>query len=211
MRRLYITVCGNIGAGKTTLVSLLARTFGWQPYYEGVANHPYLEDYYKDMHRWGFHTQIYFLIQRFKQQQEIALLPVTVCQDRSIYEDHEIFAKSLYHLGILSERDYATYRELFDAITPYITKPDLLIYLKASVPTLMERISGRSRGFEAGITAEYLTHLNEHYQTWMDNFTLCPVLTVDADRLDFVKREQDRREVITMVENALPEPLINLE
>lgn len=191
IRRLYISVCGNIGAGKTSLVTLLCQEFGWHPYYEDVRDHPYLEDYYRDMHRWGFHTQIYFLTQRFKQQQEIARIPMSVCQDRSIYEDHEIFAKSLYLLGILSQRDYLSYRQLFEAITPYITKPDLLIYLKASVPTLLERIRLRSRGCESGITADYLEHLNQRYAEWMEHFDLCPVLTLDADRLDFVQRDGD--------------------
>ena len=190
-KRLYITVCGNIGVGKTSLVSLLCQEFGWQPYYEGVNDHPYLDDYYKDMPRWGFHTQLYFLTQRLRQHQDIANIPASVCQDRSIYEDHEIFAKSLYNLGIMSERDYGTYRQLFDAISPYITKPNLLIYLKASVPTLMGRIALRSRDCESGIAADYLEHLNERYREWMEHFTLCPVLTLEADKLDFVQRDGD--------------------
>ena len=127
--RVYVSVCGNIGAGKTSLVERLCREFGWQPYYEGVVDHPYLEDYYQDMKRWGFQTQIYFLTARLRQQQEIAQIPASVCQDRSIYEDHEIFARSLTNLGIMSERDYRTYRLLFESITPYISRPDLLIYL----------------------------------------------------------------------------------
>lgn len=190
-KRLYITVCGNIGAGKTSLVSLLCQEFGWQSYYEEVHGHPYLDDYYQDMPRWGFHTQIYFLTQRLRQQQDIATIPATVCQDRSIYEDHEIFAKSLLHLGIMSQRDYLSYRQLFEAITPYITKPDLMIYLQASVPTLVERIQQRSRDCESGIAPDYLAHLNERYTEWMDHFDLCPILTLDADTLDFVKRNGD--------------------
>lgn len=190
-KRLYVTVCGNIGAGKTSLVKLLCEEFSWQYYYEEVRDHPYLDDYYLDMPRWGFHTQIYFLTQRLKQQQEIAGIPNSVCQDRSIYEDHEIFAKSLLHLGIMSQRDYFSYRQLFEAIAPYVTKPDLLIYLRASVPTLMDRIRQRSRDCETTIQADYLAHLNERYAEWMGHFDICPMLTLDADRLDFVKHNSD--------------------
>lgn len=190
-KRLYVTVCGNIGAGKTSLVKLLCEEFSWQYYYEEVRDHPYLDDYYLDMHRWGFHTQIYFLTQRLKQQQDIARIPGSVCQDRSIYEDHEIFAKSLLHLGIMSQRDYGSYRQLFEAIAPYVTRPDLLIYLQASVSTLVERIRLRSRDCESGIEPDYLSHLNDRYIEWMEHFDLCPVLTLDADRLDFVKRDGD--------------------
>ncbi len=203
-QRLYVSVCGNIGAGKTSLVERLCQEFQWQPYYEGVTGHPYLDDYYRDMPRWGFHTQIYFLTQRLRQQQEIAQIPISVCQDRSIFEDHEIFAKSLHLQGILSDRDYNTYRLLFDAITPFISKPDLLVYLKASVPTLMSRIEQRSRGCESGITLDYLEHLNERYSLWMEGFRYCPVLTLDADRLDFVRCERDFRFIVEEVKKILP-------
>jgi deoxyadenosine/deoxycytidine kinase len=202
-KRLYITVCGNIGAGKTSLVTLLCQKFGWQHYYEEVRDHPYLDDYYQDMPRWGFHTQIYFLTQRLKQQQEIARIPASVCQDRSIYEDHEIFAKSLLHLGIMGQRDYLSYRQLFEAITPYVTSPDLLIYLKASVSTLVERIRLRSRDCETGISPDYLAHLNERYADWMDHFDLCPMLILDGDRLDFVQRDGDLRFVYEQVSGFL--------
>jgi deoxyadenosine/deoxycytidine kinase len=201
--RVYVSVCGNIGAGKTSLVERLCKEFGWQPYFEGVVDHPYLDDYYKDMQRWGFHTQIYFLTARLRQQQEIARIPGSVCQDRSIYEDHEIFARSLAGLGIMSQRDYQTYRLLFDAITPYISRPDLLIYLRASVPTLMYRIQLRSRDCETTITADYLEHLNQHYEDWMGRFTVCPVLTLDADSLDFVNRSTDLASVFDNVHRML--------
>lgn len=201
--RLYVTVCGNIGAGKTSLVKLLCAEFGWQPYFETVFDHPYLDDYYKDMPRWGFHTQIFFLTQRLRQQQEIAQIPVSVCQDRSIFEDHEIFAKSLWHLGIMSQRDYGAYRLLFDTISPYITRPDLLIYLRCSVPTLQERIARRSRECESTITDDYLAHLNERYEEWMQHFDLCPVLMVDGDRLDFVQRDGDLQFIFEQVRRAL--------
>ena len=203
MDKLYVTVCGNIGAGKTSLVERLCRHFGWQPYYEGVVDHPYLADYYTDMSRWGFHTQIYFLTARLRQQQEIAQIPAPVCQDRSIYEDHEIFARSLTSLGIMSERDYQSYRLLFDTITPYITKPDLMIYIRASVPTLLERITSRSRDFENSIAPSYLEHLNTHYEDWMGRFTICPVLTIDGNALDFVHRSDDMRHILDDVHRTL--------
>ncbi len=201
--RVYVTVCGNIGAGKTSLVQRLCREFGWQPYLEEVVDHPYLDDYYKDMRRWGFHTQIYFLTARLRQQQEIAQIPMSVCQDRSIYEDHEIFARSLTSLGIMSQRDYQSYRLLFESITAYISRPDLMVYLRASVPTLMERISVRSRDYESTITPDYLQHLNEHYEDWMARFNLCPVLALDGDRLDFVHRPGDLSHIFEGVHKML--------
>ena len=144
-RRIYATVAGNIGAGKSTLVQVLAQEFGWQPYYELVADHPYLDDYYSDMPRWGFHAQIYFLSQRYEQQQEISDNPLSVCQDRSMYEDYEIFVKGLLEQGIFSPRDFQTYRRLYSALSLSVDRPDLLIYLRASVSTLQTRIGGRSR------------------------------------------------------------------
>ena len=201
--RIYVSVCGNIGAGKTSLVERLCQEFGWQPYFEGVVEHPYLDDYYKDMQRWGFHTQIYFLTARLRQQQEIAQIPTSVCQDRSIYEDHEIFARSLTSLGIMSERDYQSYRLLFESITRYISRPDLLIYLRASVPTLMNRITMRSRDCESTITTDYLAHLNEHYENWMSRFDVCPILALDCDALDFVNRPADLGYVFERVHHVL--------
>jgi deoxyadenosine/deoxycytidine kinase len=201
--RVYVTVCGNIGAGKTSLVERLCAEFGWQPYFEGVVDHPYLDDYYKDMQRWGFHTQIYFLTARLRQQQEIAQIPASVCQDRSIYEDHEIFARSLTSLGIMSQRDYQSYQLLFESITPYISRPDLMIYLRASVPTLVERICMRSRDCESTITPDYLTHLNQHYEDWMRRFDICPILVLDGDRLDFVNRPGDLQQVFASVHSVM--------
>ncbi len=201
--RVYVTVCGNIGAGKTSLVERLCKEFSWQPYFEGVVDHPYLDDYYKDMQRWGFHTQIYFLTARLRQQQEITHIPASVCQDRSIYEDREIFARSLTSLGIMSQRDYQSYQLLFESITPYISRPDLMIYLRASVPTLVERISRRSRDCESAITSDYLEHLNKHYEDWMSRFDVCPVLVLDGDHLDFVDRPSDLAEVYESVHHML--------
>ncbi|HEU5011400.1 MAG TPA: deoxynucleoside kinase [Roseiflexaceae bacterium] len=198
-RRHHVAIAGNIGVGKSTLVSILAEEFGWQPYYELVADHPYLDDYYADRERWGFHSQIWFLTQRFEQHQEIADTPVSVCQDRSIYEDYEVFVKGLLEQGILSHRDFRTYRKMFTALVRGMTPPTLLVYLHASVPTLLKRINGRSRPYEQAIPADYLEHLNHRYDEWLRRFELCPMLTIETDDLDFAHDVADRREVVDMI------------
>ncbi len=208
-QRIYATVAGNIGVGKSTLVELLARELGWQPYYELVADHPYLDDYYKEMTRWGFHAQIYFLSQRYEQQQEISDNPLSVCQDRSMYEDYEIFVKGLLEQGIFSPRDFQTYRRLFLALSRSVDQPDLLIYLKASVPTLQARINGRSRPYERAIPDDYLATLNRRYELWIEKWELCPVLTFDCDRLDFVHSEEDRQYIVHRLREYLEVPLGN--
>lgn len=201
-RRQHVTIAGNIGVGKSTLVSILAEEFGWQPYYELVADHPYLDDYYADRERWGFHSQIWFLSQRFEQHQEIADTPVSVCQDRSIYEDYEVFVKGLLEQGIFSHRDFRTYRRLFQALVRSITPPTLLVYLNASVPTLLERINGRSRPYERSIPAAYLEQLNRRYEEWLRRFELCPVLTIETDALDFAHDVGARREIVEQIGQA---------
>jgi deoxyadenosine/deoxycytidine kinase len=202
-RRIYVTVAGNIGAGKSTLVELLARESGWQPYYELVADHPYLDDYYRDMPRWGFHAQIYFLSQRYEQQQEISDNPLSVCQDRSMYEDYEIFVKGLLEQGIFSPRDFQTYRRLYSALSLSVDRPDLLIYLRASVSTLQTRIGGRSRPYERAIPDEYLAALNRRYEVWIAKWEMCPVLTFDSDPLDFVHNEEDQQYILHRVHEYL--------
>lgn len=198
-RRQHVTIAGNIGVGKSTLVGILAEEFGWQPYYELVAEHPYLDDYYADQERWGFHSQIWFLSQRYEQHQEIADTPTSVCQDRSIYEDYEVFVKGLLEQGIFSHRDFRTYRRLFSALMRSITPPTLLVYLHASVPTLLGRINGRSRPYERTIPSSYLTHLNRRYEEWLRRFELCPVLTIETDNLDFAHDLSARREVVELI------------
>jgi deoxyadenosine/deoxycytidine kinase len=198
-RRQHVTIAGNIGVGKSTLVGILAEEFGWQPYYELVAEHPYLDDYYADRERWGFHSQIWFLSQRYEQHQEIADTPVSVCQDRSIYEDYEVFVKGLLEQGILSHRDFRTYRRLFHALVRSVTPPTLLIYLRASIPTLLDRINGRSRPYERAIPASYLEQLNRRYEEWLRRFELCPVLTIETDALDFAHDVAARREVVDLI------------
>lgn len=201
--QMYISVAGNIGVGKSTLVALLADTFGWQPYYEFVAEHPYLTDYYADRERWGFHSQIWFLSQRFEQHQEIADTPIAVIQDRSIYEDYEVFVKGLLEQGILSHRDFRTCRRLYGALVKNVVPPRLLIYLQASVPTLATRIARRARDGEQQIPAAYLEHLNRRYEAWLRRWDICPVLPIRTDDLDFVTRPADREFVIDAVRRGL--------
>lgn len=201
--RHHVTIAGNIGVGKSTLVGILAEEFGWQPYYELVADHPYLDDYYADRERWGFHSQIWFLSQRYEQQLEIADTPISVCQDRSIYEDYEVFVKGLLEQGIFSHRDFRTYRRLFYALTQSITPPTLLVYLQASVPTLLGRINGRARPAEAAIPPDYLAQLNRRYEEWLRRFELCPVLQIETDSLDFAHDAAARREVVELIGQAV--------
>lgn len=201
--RHHITIAGNIGVGKSTLVGILAEEFGWQPYYELVADHPYLEDYYRDRERWGFHSQIWFLTQRYQQHLEIADTPISVCQDRSIYEDYEVFVKGLLEQRILSHRDFRTYRQLFHALVQSISPPTLLVYLQATVPTLMHRINGRARSAESAIPSAYLEHLNQRYDEWLRKFELCPVLRIETDDLDFAHDAGARREVVELIAQAL--------
>ncbi len=199
----YIVVAGNIGVGKSTLVQLLCQRMGWDPFYEPVTENPYLGDFYQDMSTWSFHSQVFFLAHRMQIQQAIIRHPGHVIQDRSIYEDAEIFALNLYLQGYLSQRDYETYRALYQAINDFLPPPDLVIYLRASVSTLMKRISHRGRTYEQTISSDYLEGLNQLYETWIDNFTLCPILAVPADDLDFVSHPGHLRLISQKVEDKL--------
>lgn len=203
VRRHYITIAGNIGVGKSTLVGILADAFGLQPYYEIVADHPFIDDYYADRVRWGFHSQIWFLSQRFEQQQEIADTPISVVQDRSMYEDYEVFVKGLLEQGILSHREFRTYRCLYQTLTRSVQPPTLLMYLRAGVPTLRQRIDKRARPSEQQIPDSYLEQLNRRYQEWLRRFEVCPVLTVDTDELDLVSDKEQRLEVVELIRQAL--------
>lgn len=182
----FITVAGNIGVGKSTLVEKLSARLGWEPFFEGVVDNPYLADFYANMAAWSFHSQIFFLGRRLKDLRRLMDFPRAVVQDRSVYEDAEIFAKNLYLQGFIGERDWASYYELYQALAELLPPPDLIVYLQAAVPTLLRRIALRGREYEKAIAPEYLAQLNSLYEEWIADFKLCPVLVVPADRLDYV-------------------------
>lgn len=185
----FVAVAGNIGAGKTTLCNLLSDHLDWEPFLEGVTDNPYLADFYADMPRWSFHSQVYFLAQRLRHHRQLLERPHSVIQDRTVYEDAEIFAQNLYERGDMQERDHRTYNDLYQAVRTVLPPPDLVIYLRASVDTLRSRIYQRGRDYEQDIDIDYLRRLNRLYETWFENFALCPVLAVPADRLDFVTND----------------------
>jgi deoxyadenosine/deoxycytidine kinase len=185
----FIAVAGNIGVGKSTLVEFLANRLGWSPFYEPVSENPYLADFYRDMTAWAFQSQIFFLTRRLSTHRALLDHPTSAIQDRSVYEDAEVFAYNLFLQGNMAERDYLSYRELYHVLAQFLPPPDLVVYLRASVPTLVERISQRGRDYEKEIEPEYLQRLNDLYETWIDTFTLCPVLTVPSDDLDYVAHD----------------------
>jgi len=197
---MHIAVVGNIGAGKTTLTELLAKNYGWQAQYESVENNPYLEDFYSDMKRWSFNLQIFFLNSRFQQIMEIQKSKANIIQDRTIYEDAFIFAANLRDMDLMTERDYENYRRIFDNITSFIKPPDLLIYLKASVPTLVNNIQRRGREYEIGIRLDYLSKLNEKYEQWIKSYRSGKLLILDKDKLDFANNTEDLASVIEKIE-----------
>lgn len=199
----FIAVAGNIGVGKSTLVNLLSERLGWEPFYEPVTENPYLIDFYSNMNVWGFHSQIFFLTHRLKIHQQLIKYPGSVMQDRSIYEDAEIFAHNLNKQGHLSKRDWDTYHTLYQTISEFLPPPDLMIYLRASVNTLKNRIAQRNRDYEKTITPDYLEQLNGLYENWITGFTLCPVLTVPADDLDYVAHPQHLELIIKKVQEKL--------
>jgi len=182
----FVAIAGNIGVGKSTLVTMLSKQLGWQPFYEPEIENPYLADFYQDMRSWAFHSQIFFITRRLRSHRQLIDHPTSVVQDRSVYEDAEVFACNLHQQGLFNDRDYNSYRELYQVLTKFLPPPDLVIYLRASVETLEERINLRGRDYERRITSEYLDQLNKLYETWIDNFNLCPVLSVPADDLDYV-------------------------
>ncbi|HPH97759.1 MAG TPA: deoxynucleoside kinase [Anaerolineaceae bacterium] len=199
----YIVIAGNIGVGKSTLAELLSARLGFEPFYEPVANNPYLADFYSDMPAWAFHSQIYFLSHRLRTQRQLMSHPGSIIQDRSVFEDAEIFAANLHRQGHLSQRDFDTYTNLYQTLIEFLPPPDLVIYLRASTPTLQHRIALRSRDYERSISPAYLEQLNMLYEDWIRRFTLCPVLTIPADDIDFVAQPRHLELVVRKVQEKL--------
>ncbi|MDB5087354.1 deoxynucleoside kinase [Mucilaginibacter sp. OK098] len=200
---MHIAIVGNIGAGKTTLTELLAKNYGWDPLYEAADNNPYLEDFYSDMKRWSFNLQIYFLNTRYRQIIDIQKNDHNIIQDRTIYEDAYIFAENLHDMGLMTTRDYENYAAIFDNITEFIKPPDLLIYLKASVPTLVNNIQRRGREYESGIRLDYLSKLNDKYDKWIKGYKLGKLLIIDKDNIDFANNTEDLATIVQLVEREL--------
>jgi deoxyadenosine/deoxycytidine kinase len=199
----FVAVAGNIGVGKSTLVTLLCKRLKWEPFFEPVAENPYLADFYSDMRAWSFHSQIFFLTHRLRIHRRLLDHPNSAIQDRSVYEDAEVFACNLYRQGLMDERDYQSYRELYKVLAAFLPPPDLVVYLRASVPTLLSRIANRGRDYEQSITPEYLGQINELYEEWISNFHLCPVLTVPADDLNYVENSSHLDLVARKIEEKL--------
>lgn len=202
MPRRFIAVAGNIGAGKTELVAFLCRRFGFKPFFEPNEGNPYLEDFYRDMRAWAFHSQVYFLTHKMRLHRELMAEPATttVVQDRTLYEDAEIFARNLHDQGYLSDRDWRTYRELFETVSGVLAPPDVMIFLSAPVSTLRKRIERRGRPMEAEIPPEYLRRLNRLYASWRKRWTLSPVIELRTDKLDYLTDLVDRIDVLRQIE-----------
>ena len=200
---MHIAVAGNIGVGKTTLTGLLAKNFNWEPHYESVDNNPYLDDFYTDMQRWAFNLQVYFLNSRFGQLKEFQESGKNIIQDRTIYEDAHIFAPNLHAMGLMTSRDFDNYSSLFNLMSSFVNPPDLLIYLRASVPTLVKQIQSRGRDYESSIRIDYLTRLNERYEAWISEYTSVKLLVIDTDDLDFSKNQEDLGFVVDKVNAEL--------
>lgn len=202
-KKYFISVAGNIGSGKSSLTRLVSEKLGWIPYYESVQNNPYLKDFYAKMKRWSFQLQVYFLSHRFRTHKEIINSKKSVIQDRSIYEDVEIFARNLYLMGRMERRDYNNYRNLFHEMVDYLKPPDLIVYLKANVNTLMNQIKSRGREFEKGIERAYLERLNRSYGQWISSYKLGKVLIIDSNKLDFVYDKEHFDFILNKIKKAL--------
>lgn len=189
--KLFITIAGNIGTGKTTLTRMLAEHYGWKPHFESVTDNPYLKDFYDDMARWSFPLQIYFLNHRYKVHRDVSLGHGSAIQDRSIYEDSHIFARNLFESGKMEERDYRNYVDLYSEMIKHLPPPDLMIYMKKSVPRLVDQIRKRGRDFEQNIPVDYLTCLNRYYEEWIGDYNIGKLLIIDSNELDFVARPED--------------------
>lgn len=200
-----VGIAGNIGVGKTTLTKNLAARLEWKPFYESVIDNPYLNDFYGDMRRWSFNLQVYFLAHRFRSQKEMGEITQPSVQDRTIYEDVEIFARSLYEQGYMTDRDYRTYRELFYDMVSFLPKPDLIIYLKASVKTLLSRINQRGRDFERRISPDYIEYLNHAYDRWIkEAVEFENILIINADEVDFLRENEKFEELVKNIRDYCP-------
>ena len=199
----FVGIAGNIGAGKTTLAEIVAKHFDWMAYYESVADNPYLDDFYRDMHRWSFNLQIYFLHHRFSNQIAIRSNSRGVIQDRTIYEDVEIFARNLHEMKYMTDRDWQTYKDLFNNMVQFLQKPDLIIYLRASTDTLLSRVKNRDRDFEKEISPEYLHSLNVSYDKWIKKCTDQKVLIIESDRFNIFTDTEMLNDIFMQIEEAL--------
>ena len=200
---MHVAISGNIGSGKTTLTTKLAKHYKWNPHFEDVENNPYLNDFYKEMQRWSFNLQVYFLNSRFRQIIDIKKLNKKFIQDRTIYEDAYIFAPNLHAMGLMSTRDFDNYKELFSLMDSFVEGPDLLIYLRASVPTLVDQIQKRGREYENSIRLDYLTQLNKRYEDWIENYDKGNLLIIDVDDLNFSENEEDLGSIIEKVDSKI--------
>lgn len=203
MTTYFITIAGNIGVGKSTLVELLSQKLGWEPVFEAVAENPYLTDFYQDMERWSFHSQVFFLSRRLQQHYALLQQSQSIIQDRSVYEDAEIFARNLYQQGRMSDRDWHCYFDLYQTMTTLLKPPHLVIYLRASVPTLRQRIIQRGRDYEQAMADEYLTQLNSLYDHWAASFRHCPVLTIETNALNYVQYADHLDQIWQKIEHRL--------
>jgi deoxyadenosine/deoxycytidine kinase len=203
IRFMHIAVAGNIGSGKTTLSGLLAKHYKWEPHYEDVDTNPYLSSFYEDMQRWSFNLQVYFLNSRFRQVIKIRESGKAVIQDRTIYEDAYIFAPNLHSMGLMSSRDFDNYKSLFELMNGFIQSPDLLIYLRAEVPTLVRQIAKRGRDYESSIRIDYLTRLNERYEAWLSEYNIGKLLVMDVDDKDFIANPADLELLIDKINAEL--------
>jgi deoxyadenosine/deoxycytidine kinase len=200
---MHIAIAGNIGSGKTTLTRLLAKHYNWEPHYEDVDDNPYLSDFYEDMQRWSFNLQVYFLNSRFNQILEIRKSGKNIIQDRTIYEDAHIFAPNLHSMSLMTTRDFNNYYSLFELMTSVVDPPDLLIYLRATVPTLVKQIGIRGRKYESSIRLDYLTRLNERYEAWIQGYHSGKLLIIDVDNIDFSNHAEDLSHVIDKIDAEL--------
>lgn len=200
---MHIAIAGNIGAGKTSLTELLAKHYNWEPHYEDVIDNPYLDDFYNHMERWSFNLQVYFLKSRFEQLLSFRENNKTVIQDRTIYEDAHIFAPNLNAMGLMNQRDFNNYKGIFELMESLIQGPDILIYLRSSIPNLVNKIHKRGREYESSISVDYLSRLNERYEAWISSYDASKLIIIDVDSLDFVDNKEDLSKVINIIDDKL--------